>query len=115
MIENILQKHVVIGFNGLEFEGFIVEDDPDYFKMIEIDNSVIFLNKKSILYIRINSRSEDTPIEPSAPPKKFPAILVRQKDAADDTANSSTKPAESYSMTLDGPYQYPSFIKKEEK
>lgn len=54
MLNEILQKSVSITLaNGVNADGFVLEIDEDFIKLIEFDNSKIFIRKGDISLVRV--------------------------------------------------------------
>lgn len=54
MLNEILQKSVSITLaNGVNADGFVLEIDEDFIKLIEFDNSKIFIRKGDVSLVRV--------------------------------------------------------------
>lgn len=59
MLNEILQKSVSITLaNGVNADGFVLEIDEDFIKLIEFDNSKIFIRKGDISLVRVYEERE---------------------------------------------------------
>lgn len=54
MLESTLQKSVSVSLaNGSMIEGFVLEIDEDYMKLVEFDNTKVIIRKSDVSYVKI--------------------------------------------------------------
>lgn len=65
MIRELLYKHSLVGLNnGVVLEGFVQTGDEKYFKMVELDNSIVIVRIDDISFARLVSGDKKSYVNP---------------------------------------------------
>jgi len=65
MIKELLYKHSLVGLNnGVVLEGFVQTGDEKYFKMVELDNSIVIVRIDDISFARLVSGDKKSYVNP---------------------------------------------------